>query len=88
VIDEEFKFSRIENQFLLFIDKFLWASDATPPYKGDKGGLIIISHPPSPSKKYVTPSQIHLLPIFFYHSFFTLNPLNSISFLTEISKNV
>jgi len=47
VIDEEFKFSRIENQFLLFIDKFLWASDATPPYKGDKGGFNPLNFSPN-----------------------------------------
>jgi TRAP-type mannitol/chloroaromatic compound transport system permease small subunit len=40
------------------------------------------------SKKYVTTSQNLLLPIFFFLPFFVLNPFNSISFQTEVFKNL
>jgi hypothetical protein len=52
------------------------------PYRCD------VTNSPFFSKKYVSPSLIPLLPIFFLHSFFTLNPLNSISFQTEVFKNL
>jgi hypothetical protein len=50
-------------------------------YRGD------VINSPFFSKKYVTPSQTLLLPIFFSPFIFTPNPLNSISFQIEILKN-